>query len=215
MEYIIYKVVNNSNGCAYIGATTDSLEKRKHDHLKKVRLNIGQKFHEEVRTFGEVVFIWEQIDTANNIDELAQKEKQYILEYNSKEQGYNADSGGGFKKTVYQYNLDDGSLVQKYDCLDSACNAVNAIKQQLSRACLSVNKAFGGYYWSYEYEEPFNPKLDNRKKSIIQYDMNDIELNIFNSVAEASKITSCNKSSIAKVCRGERNHAGGFKWSYK
>ncbi|WP_394342573.1 hypothetical protein [Tenacibaculum discolor] len=37
----------------------------------------------------------------------------------------------------------------------------------------------------------------------------------FNSVSEASKITGLNKTSIAKVCRGERNKCGEFKWRYK
>lgn len=99
--------------------------------------------------------------------------------------------------------------------MDSASASVKAIKQQVSRACLSVNKVFAGYYWSYENKQPFKPELDNRIKMVHQFDLNEIFLYEFKSVCEASKITGCNKSSIAKACRGTRNHAGGFIWKYK
>ena len=36
----------------------------------------------------------------------------------------------------------------------------------------------------------------------------------FESVAEASKYSGCNKTSIAKVCREERKTCGGFIWKY-
>jgi group I intron endonuclease len=212
---VIYKVVNELNGEVYIGTTIKSIEERKKDHLQRVDKDYSAKFHDAISTYGVDVFEWEQIDTASSLDELAQKEKDYILIYNSKEEGYNADSGGGFKKTVYQYDLNDGHLINSYECLESAASAVNAIKQQLSRACLSVNNTFNGFYWSYQYSESFNPSIDNRKKAIVQFDSEGKEIACFKSIAEASKHTGINKSSIAKVCRGERNHAGGFKWSNK
>jgi hypothetical protein len=37
-------------------------------------------------------------------------------------------------------------------------------------------------------------------------------LNKFNSFSEAFKWTVCNKTSIAKVCRGERKSRGGYNW---
>ena len=149
------------------------------------------------------------------MDECAQKEKHYIVEYDSKQNGYNVDSGGGFKKTVYQYSLEDGSLVGTYDSLEKAGGVVNASKKQISRACLSVNNTFSGYYWSYDYTESFLPQRDKRKKRVIMIDtLDNIEFE-YSSIAEASEITGINKSSIAKVCRGERKTAGGFKWSYQ
>lgn len=214
-NYIIYKAENQINGWIYIGATGNSVHQRKLDHINRANRDEKGKFYEAIGTYGEEAFNWEQIDTAVTTDELAHKEKTYIIEFNSKDNGYNSDSGGGLKKTVYQYKTSDGSLVNSYDCLESAGEKINATKQQLSRACLCVNKVFNGFYWSYEYLEPFKPKTDNRKKSIIQFDLNDQELAYFNSIAKASILTGSNKSSIAKVCRGERNQAGGFKWSYK
>lgn len=214
-NFIIYKVENKVDGTTYIGATTKSLAERKKDHIQKSNKNPENPFHEAVSTYGEESFMWETIDIATTNDELAEKEVKYISQYAENSGLYNSDRGGGFKKTVYQYDLNDGSLIEKYDCLESAGNLINATKQQISRACLSVSNKYGGFYWSYDYREPFKPELDRRVKSVIQLDIENVELRTFSSVSEASEITGCNKTSIAKVCRGERNHAGGFKWRYE
>ncbi len=43
--------------------------------------------------------------------------KQYISKYNSKENVFDhAAAAGGFKKKAYQYSIDEGSLVNQYNC---------------------------------------------------------------------------------------------------
>jgi len=211
---IIYKVENVLNGEVYIGATTDSLKERKRDHLKRAKREENNKFHMAMSVYGTWIFSWKQIDKANSINELAEKEKQYIIKYNSKEDGYNSDLGGGFKKTVYQYNLSKGELISSYDSLESAAYSINSDKKQISKVCLSVNKTFKGFYWSYNYFEPFKPNKDERKKKILCYNLKNKIKQEFNSVSEASREVGVNKTSIAKVCRGERKTAGGFIWNY-
>lgn len=215
MTMKIYKVTNTNNGKVYIGSTKDSIETRKKDHIKKASSNASTKFYDAISTLPIGAFTWEQIDTAPATDELAQKEKNYIVEYNSKEEGYNSDSGGGFKKSVYQYNLDDGSLVATFDCLQDAGNAISATKQSISSACLSVNKTYGGFYWSYEFKEPFEPNDDKRKKEIVQLDLEGNVISLFRSVAEASRETRISKTCISRVCRGEREKTHEYTFKYK
>ncbi|QCX40134.1 endonuclease [Aureibaculum algae] len=212
---IIYKVENTQNGLVYIGATTKDVQTRKLDHLSKVNSGKMVKFQEAIGTYGPEAFSWKQIDTANSNDELAQKEKNYIFKYDSKKNGYNSDEGGGLKKTVYKYNLEDGSLISTYECLEKAGKSIDATKQNISRACLSVNNTYKGYYWSYTFKKPYIPKKDIRRKNVIQLTLTGEFVNQFNSVSDASRLTEINKTSIAKVCRRERNHAGGFDWKYK
>ena len=213
-DYIIYKVQNELNGKIYIGATTDSIHKRKLDHIERSNRGEVNKFHEAISTYGADAFSWEQIDTVETRDDLAHKEKQFILEYNAKENGYNSDCGGGFKKTIYQYSIDDGSLVRTFETLKNAGNAINATKQRISSTCLSVNKTYGGFYWSYEYKEPFQPFKDSRTKNVYQYSLEGYLLARFDSVSEASRQTGISKSCISKVCRMEREQTGGYKWEY-
>jgi len=213
-NYIIYKAYNNEDGQVYVGATTSSVEKRKQDHIIKALNGEVTKFYEAISTYGADAFTWEQVDTASSIDELAYMEKQYIYEFKAKEEGYNSDEGGGFMKTVYQYNLSNGSLVNTYNCLTDAGNAVNATKQCISAACLSVNNTYRGFYWSYEYKVPFLPSTDKRRKEVLQYSIGGEFIAEYASVAEASKVSSVNQSGIAKVCRNERRQSGGFVWKY-
>jgi hypothetical protein len=149
------------------------------------------------------------------MDELAKKEQSYVVKYNTKEEGYNSSIGGEFRKTVYQYDLKDGCLVSKYDCLENAANVVSATKKAISKACLSVNKTYRGYFWSYEYKEPFKPNKDTRKKKVRYYNLEEDTVNEFDSVADASRITGVSKSCIARFCRGERKPPEGIMWKYK
>jgi group I intron endonuclease len=209
----IYKVINTETNQVYIGSTTKSIAERKNDHLQKSNKGTGYKFHNAINTYGPDSFRWEQIDTASNIDELASKEIKYISEYDSLENGYNSDKGGGFKKTVYQYNL-DGTPINSFEDLTSAAVSIDATKKSISNACWNVNHTLGGYLWSYEFKEKFIPDPDNRKKQVIQHSLNGNVLAHYISASEASRKTGISKTCITRCCRGERENSGGFLWKY-
>jgi len=214
-DYVIYKVENLMNGQVYIGATTKSLNTRKKEHLRDVKRATATRLHQSIATFGANSFKWETIDTANTLNDLAQKEKEYIIKYDSKDNGLNIDSGGGFKKKVYQFDKQSKKLISVFGNLNEAAYSVDSDKQHISSACLSVNGDFKGYYWGYSYSEYYVVKKDSRRKIVIQYDLNNDAIQEFISVSEASKSTGLNKNSIAKVCRNERLRCGGFLWKYK
>ena len=214
MKYsIIYKAVNTITDEVYIGATTKSIEERKQDHIQKANKKVGGYFQEAIGTYGPEAFNWEEIDTASTNDELALKERKYILENDSLENGYNSDSGGGFKKTIYKYNL-AGYLNTAFEDLTTSGNSIDVRKQDISRACWSANHTLGGYLWSYEHKEPFVVEPDNRKKQVVQYNLNGNLLAHYISVAEASRITGISKTCISRCCRNEREQSGGFIWNY-
>jgi hypothetical protein len=212
-NYCIYKAQNEHTGEVYIGATTYSIHQRKLDHIERANRGEKNKFHKAISTYGADAFFWEQLDTASSTDELARKEQLYVLEYRSKEGVYNGDIGGGIQKTVYQYSIEDGILVGKYDCLQSAANAVSAYKTSIGNACIGQNKTCKGYYWSYYSTFPINLK-DERRKPVIQMDLNGRILAKFKSVAEASRKTGVSKTCISRCCRGERNISSDYIWKY-
>ncbi len=53
----------------------------------------------------------------------------------------------------------------------------------------------------------------SRKVNMIDISTNEI-IRTFDSILEASKELNINGSNISMVCRGQRNFAGGYKWSY-
>jgi group I intron endonuclease len=210
---IIYTVTNKETKMVYVGLTTKSLEVRKKDHIKKSKKGKSYAFQQAIATYGPEAFKWEKVDYATTIDELAQKEKEYILKYNSKEDGYNQSEGGEIQKSVHQYDVSTGMLVNKYSSLSDVGAKFNLTKQDLSKVCLSVNKVSNGFVWSYSSTFPIHIN-DNRRKVVQQLTLEGEFLTEYKSVSEASKLTGCNKTSIAKVCRGERQSCGGFSWKY-
>lgn len=52
-------------------------------------------------------------------------------------------------------------------------------------------------------------------KKVIQLSLDNIKINKFESMAEASRKTNIIASSISAVCNGKRKTAGGYKWSYE
>lgn len=211
-NYLVYRAVNLITNESYVGSTTHSLESRIKDHLQKANNGSGHTFQEAIGTYGPEAFTWEEIDTANSLNELAEKEKEYIFKYNSKEEGYNSDVGGGFKKSVYQYDL-DGKLVAEYNSLENAASAINASKKSISNTCLGKNKSCKGYFWSYQLYLNFK-LLDERKKEVMQFSLTGELIARYKSVAEASEKSGLSKSCISRVCRGERKTSGGFIWKY-
>lgn len=210
-EGIIYKVTNVATGEVYIGATTIKLEERIHDHFNKSIKNYGHKFHNAIREYGFDNFKWEQIDAVQDTNELALKESYYISKFDSINNGYNSNRGGGFKKIIYQYNL-TGELESTFQSLEEASKSSSISEDSISHACVGDRKTSNGFYWT--YTSTFDLKEDDRKKKVIQYDLEGEILNVYNSIAEASKATETNKSSIAKCCRGERKKAGNFIWEF-
>lgn len=210
-EGIIYKATNVATGEVYIGATTIKLEERIHDHFNKSIKNYGHKFHNAIREYGFDNFKWEQIDAVQDTNELALKESYYISKFDSINNGYNSNRGGGFKKIIYQYNL-TGELESTFQSLEEASKSSSISEESISHACVGDRKTSKGFYWS--YTSTFDLKEDDRKKNVIQYDLEGEKIHVYNSIAEASRTTEINKSSIAKCCRGERNKAGNFIWKF-
>ncbi len=211
---IIYTVTNKITGEKYVGATTYSIEVRKADHIGRAKRGDTNNFQEAIATYGTESFEWEQVDVATSIDELARLEKEYIEKFNSKLKGYNLNGGGGFKKSVYKYGL-NGMLVARFDNLTDAAHSINTTKKTISKVALGVNQTYGGYIWSYDYVEPYETKTDKRLKNVYQYSLDGNLIDVFISVADASRKTKITKTGIAKVCRFEQKECGGFLWRYK
>lgn len=103
----IYKILF-PNGKVYIGLTTTTLKKRKQEHLFCAKNINNQKcLYKALRKYDKIdTFELVEIDTADTLEELREKEIGYILKYNSHYidgYGYNMTYGGegfnGYKLT--------------------------------------------------------------------------------------------------------------------
>ena len=93
----IYKI-QFPNGKHYIGLTTTSLEQRTKEHKKSAKNGDMRCVCKALRKYNIVdTFELIEIDTADTLEELCEKEKRYIIEYNSyyiNKNGYNMTYGG-------------------------------------------------------------------------------------------------------------------------
>ena len=208
----IYRIWNNLTGDSYIGSTTKEIELRLQDHLQKSAKKVDNKFHKAIEDFCPQAFKIELLDQAETTDELAQKEIHYIEAYNTIKNGYNSDRGGGFRKTIYQFELNNPKPIATYTTLEEAGDSVNASRKTISNACLRSLKSAKGYLWSYTPEYP--EVEDKRSKIVYQYDLDGLLIGTFNSAREASKQLGIGLSSITRCCRGERKQTSDYKFSY-
>lgn len=100
---IIYKITNLVDKKLYIGQTIGSLKDRWNQHLSPRSCCI--KLKNAIQTHGKENFVIEQIDSANNIDELNRKEEFWIKELNTIALGYNLIEGGYNRKPSQETRL--------------------------------------------------------------------------------------------------------------
>lgn len=213
-NYIIYKAENVFTGEVYVGATSKSISDRRKDHIQKSENGSGNFFHQAILTYGADSFVWSELDVAYSIQELAEKEAIYVFEYDSFKSGYNSNSGGGFKKSVFQYCIETGKLIKSYPDLESAANAVSANKKSISNCCLNYCKTCKGFIWSYSDALDVISNLDLRKKTVNQISLDGDLIACYESATEASRKTGISKTCITRCCRKEREQSGGFLWKY-
>lgn len=93
MEYNVYKIFNDINDKIYIGQTNRTIEKRLQIH-KNDSKRIDTYFYRAMRKYGTEHFFIELLDTAQNQDELNEKEFFWIMSFN-KDKLYNSKFSKG------------------------------------------------------------------------------------------------------------------------
>lgn len=121
------------------------------------------------------------------------------------------------EKPILQYDL-QGNVLNFFISIREA-SRVTGVKRPSIRAVCNYEKiTAGGFQWRY-IEDTSNvvsvkSGRDNVIHKVSQFDTQGNYICTFESLTEASKVTGIDVSSISKVCRGIKQTAGGFRWSY-
>lgn len=206
---LVYKATNQVNGKIYIGITTKTLERRKAIH-KRDSKRMDTYFYRAIRKYGFEKFSWEIIDeTAENIDQLHEKEKYYIKKYDTfdnKTKGYNTQSGGR--------NLYDITKEEKLRRSQRVSGKGNPM--------YGVSSPMKGKKFTEEHRRKISNALKDKERPSIQggkhYNSRKIVNvdtgEIFNSLTEAGASIGVTGQMIGKVCMGKRKTAKGYRWNY-
>lgn len=91
----MYKITCLINKKVYIGQTTETIEYRFKRHMGYQKDSFDTKFYRAIRKYGTENFVIEQIDSANNQEELNEKEYYWINYYDAVNKGYNTNNSKG------------------------------------------------------------------------------------------------------------------------
>ena len=159
-SYDVYKITNKVNNKIYIGITSKGLSARWKEHLYNAEHGCPFKLHNAIRKYGKENFSIELIDFCNSWEELEEKEKQYISEYNtlSDEFGYNMTEGGD--GTIGRYVTEETREKIRQKAIGREIS--EKTRDKLSEAARVRTEGREAYWNSGKIGE-------NRKKPVLQY----------------------------------------------
>jgi group I intron endonuclease len=210
----IYLVKNSKNKVVYIGQQigTKSIESYK---------GSGLLLNRAYKKYGETYFKREIIEYCD-IDELNDKEKSYIKQYNTKfPHGYNLTDGGdgnkGLKFTKEQkQKVSQSKQGQKYP--KEHGEKISKSKLGIKRDQKVIDKIINTKASKHDIKPNLTLKgnfKSNSQKKIIQLNLNNQILNEFDSAQQAGRCLEKSGNQIADCASGRQKTAYGYKWSYK
>lgn len=218
--YYIYKGTNKINGKSYIGQTCD-FKSRVWQHLRCYEKE-DCLFHRAIQKYGRDNFSWEIIETCENRKEATRLEKHYIELYNTYRNGYNENKGGvgGHNARAVVCLTKDGDFVKRYDsAADAEKDGFGNVEvlmccKNKTLTCKNHQFMFEKDYKKYGGKRYSKPK-PNGMRSVIQCDLEGNYINRFNSVAEASRKSGANRTTISGVLSGTYKTANGYIFVYE
>lgn len=119
------------------------------------------------------------------------------------------------KKSVMQLD-DNGNIVNEFISIREAERQTKIDSSSISRCCDNKRKSAGGFYWSYNKNVDLKLKngMGHNKLKIIQKDLKNNNVKIWNSISEAAIKTKSSKSAIIKCCKKKLKTCNNFMWEY-
>lgn len=150
--------------------------------------------------------------------------------------GHNCKSISAFDKT--------GQLVKQYKSIIEACEDLDIDSGHLCKVLKGHGKTAKSYAWFYSDSIPSKDEILSKFKRVktvnsgcfkretipwnkgksyskrgsrrvMQYSLDDILLNVFDSCAQAASAIGGNQDAISACCRGTSKTSKGFKWKYE
>ena len=147
------------------------------------------------------------VEDANYFEEILIKK----LDNTNRDKGYNSRTGGMNSKLSEQTR-------QKISQSCKGRKISEETKNKISESLKGENNPWYGKHLSKEIRKKMSDSKkginNSRCKKILQYDMNENLIAIWNCMAQASEELNIAPSNITRCCKGQRKSAGGFIWKY-
>ena len=212
MVGIIYGYYLPLNDKWYVGQTINEKRRKaehKSDALRNKFPNIH--FHRAIRKYGYESFEYHVLETiegssrASIASKLNDCESYWVSTLDSLDNGYNLTSGG--------------SQCIQADSVQQA-KREKMLGRELSQETKDkMSKSAKGRIKSDAHRKAISETLTGRfnvktSKPVNQFDLEGNFIKLFESAHEVERQLGISNSSVASVARGQRNTAGGYRWSY-
>jgi group I intron endonuclease len=200
----IYKLTNTLNNKIYIGLTTETISERCRKRIAEAKYRESRNSYilNAIRKYGSKVFKVEQLDTANTLEELQQKEIFYIEKYNSTNRniGYNLTKGGEGNLGLKMSEETKEKIRQKH-------LGVKWSKDRKLEHCKILKSKNINYNIAKENCRIYNLKAC---KKVGKFDINNKLVKIYSTISEASKYENVSRSTIQQRIKKKNKLFNGF-----
>lgn len=202
----VYKITNKVTNKVYIGITNQGSGARYRHHWYESRIGEPSPIHRSMAKYGEENFTLEIIDFADTYDELKEKEKYWIKQYNSIDRtiGYNLTEGG------------DGTFGRKHSEETKEKIRQKALGRKLSDETKKKMSDIRRGKCSDKQKEHLSKLQDQCKRKVYQYDKNGEFVAEYDSIIEAANANGLNKDTIRRQLKNPpknlKDHRIKFLW---
>lgn len=195
------------SGKNYIGQTSEILRNRIQRHCAgafyEYRENYGSKKCRAIRKYKAFkVSVLYECKEEDNINEW---EIYFIKKYNTYNAGYNSTIGG---EGTLGYHLTEETKKKI-----SEAHKGKTVSEE-TKAKMSIRMKDNNYSKD-RPKELLDRIAKARQKKVLQFSLEDEFTKEWDCSKTASEYLGIDKTGIARVCRGLRPTAGGYKWKYK
>lgn len=200
----IYLITNHTNGKRYVGQTVNPIHYRWSKHIEEAYggNKSNSLLHRAIIKYGasnfDINILEECADT-----ELNEKEKNYIKKYDTyytHNKGYNMTWGG---EGVTKYS--DDEILYLWNQGYRNCEIARLLGAKDTTISLRIQSLIGS-------NAAKARRIDSRKISIIQYDLQGNYIKEWESASIAEKELNLSQGSISRCCNKQRTNSGNFLW---
>nr|UWI13312.1 MAG: GIY-YIG catalytic domain protein [Bacteriophage sp.] len=203
----VYKITNKITGKVYIGITNQGAGARYRHHWYEARIGEPAPIHRSMAKYGEENFTLEIIDFADTYEELKEKEKYWIKQYDSmnREKGYNLTEGG------------DGTFGRMHSEETKDKIRQKAIGRKVSEETKKkMSEAQKKYKDAHKAHADAIRVLN--QKAVVAYDLEGNIVEEFNTTKECAEKYNTSSTTIKYYCRSEQPKVAkkfNIIWRYK
>ena len=208
----IYIIKNKSNDKAYVGKTTQKIEDRFYQHIKKaLSSKDNNKFYNAIRKYGPDNFFIEIVQYCLDEDSLNITEKEIIKNLDSFNNGYNSTEGGDGGINIYSIEKCSIPVV----CLNTGKKYKNAreVEQDIgipykavSQVCRGEKRMYKGYVFDYDtMDHDYILDFQIKRSKLKKQNKNNRIINLetkkeYSNFLEASKNENVSDGTIRNHC---------------